>query len=229
MTPPAELETSIPERSEVALREMAKLLEDCFTVGAVSDPALAGRRVEGRLEIIFQLSRDQREASAGGATAILGAAGITNDGLLRQTVTRWGADANEGPVFVHQVEVMATSEQSVPAPCLAESRRQERIGGIDDTTRYFAILHRTFELLPRFVDWEAALAGFCRAVGNGTDCRASNLPERTNHLDARLANDCADRMSEPELGDRLRSLRERLLSKTVRARFTHQQDSSPGK
>jgi len=192
-------------------------------VRASDEPNLAGRHVEGRLEIIFQLSRNQLEASASRDTAT-GFPAITNNGLVLQIVTRWGIDGNERPVFVHQVELMDTPKHIVPAVLRLEgSRHGERIGGIEDTILYFSVLHKTFELFPRFVDWEAALTNFCVAValdGNGVCCGASDPPETAKRVHDGNGSDCGKFSSELEFVDRFHALRMRLMSKAIRLRFS---------
>ena len=226
MAAPPGIEESILERSEDARCEIGKLLEECCNVHACDDPNLSGRHVEGRLEIIFQLSRNPPEASASRETVIPALPGITNDGLVLQIVTRWGTDGNERPVFVHQVELMETPKQVMPAVLrLARSHRGERIGGIEDTILYFSTLHKTFELFPRFVDWEAALASFCLAVsrdGNGVRRGTSDRPEAVKRLHAGNGNDCRKFSSELEFVERFRALRMRLMSKVIRLRFSEQ-------
>jgi hypothetical protein len=224
VTAPPGIQKSILERSEDVRCEIGKLLEECCNVRAFDEPNLAGRHVEGRLEIIFQLSRNQLEASAGRETAISGFPGITNNGLVLQIVTRWGTDGNERPVFVHQVELMDTPKQIVPAVLRLEgSHHGERIGGIEGTILYFSILRKTFELFPRFVDWEAALTNFCLAVsldGNGVYCGASDPQEMAKRVHDGNGNDCGKLSGKLEFVERFRALRMRLMSKVIRLRFS---------
>jgi hypothetical protein len=213
---PPGIDQSILERGENVRCEIGKLLE-CCRVYAFGQQDLASRHVDGTLEIIFQLSRSQLEASAG---VIWGLPGMASNGLVQQTVTRWRTDRNDPPLFVHQVDLMDTSKQVLGANA-PSSHRSERMGSVEDTMLYFLILRRTFELFPRFVDWEAALTNFCLPVS--PNCGALDGLEAVKCLRAGNGNDCSDVTGERELADRFHALRVRLMSQIVRLRFIEQE------